>query len=186
MKQQSEFERVAGLTARGQWLWIPTNPNVSPDVNPESRPDGEYEYANPVTVNNRLVLFANAVIAAMDELDQGISKVRQAKLQKKTAERQLRNYEQRILRSFPPPKGKNAIKLIDAHIARAAHELDDTLEQYQELQEALDEAEDAVTRAEGRVEKLRQWLKAIELAIQACTTHLSYVKFDGAFQGRRG
>lgn len=161
-------------------LTIPTNPTVSPDVDPS----GDYEYANPVALNNRVVLYANAIIECTDLISQYSTRLEAAKLAKRKAERQLEDFEGRLLRVHPAPKGHNTLKALQSHIEKVAWEKDETGDQYHELQDALRKAEDDVARWAAKMAQQRDWLEAIKLASHNVGTFLSYVKFDSQLGGR--
>lgn len=168
----------AGASKTALKLTIPVNPG-SAEAPERSANTEQFEYANPVTLNNRLILYGNAVIDATDRLNAYNLKIEEAKLSKREAERQLEGFEGRLLRSYPPEKNLSTLKLVQAYVERMAFDRDGTGEQYLELREALEKAEDAVHHWQAKAENLRTWLKAIELASHNITTHLSFVKFDG-------
>lgn len=144
----------------------------------------EFEYANPVTLNNRLILYGNAVIEATDRLNRITKQIEAAKHAKRTAERVLAEYETRLLRKYPSQKNLTTLKLVQAHLDRVAFDLDDTAEQYDGLRKDVEKAEDAQEHWEAKAGEIRMWMKAIETASQNIMTHLSFVKFGGALGGR--
>jgi chromosome segregation ATPase len=170
------------LSAAAKRLLIPTNPHVSPDVDPST--SGDFEYTNPVALNNRVVLYANALIECTDLIVQYQNRLEGAKLEKRTAERQIEDFEGRLLRQHPTPKGHNTLKALQAHIEKTAFEVDDTGDQYHDLREALRKAEDKVAKWQSKLSGQRDWLEAIKLASQNVGYHLSYVKFDSHLSGR--
>jgi hypothetical protein len=174
------------LSARALKLMLPTNPNVDPDVDPSRVEGGDFEYANPVALNNRIVFYANATIEGTDELYRLTAKQRAAKLGKRKAERQLDQFEERILRIHPAPKGNNTLKALTAHIQKAAFEKEDTGAQYEQLREDFETAEDTLVGIDSKLSQVRMWLDAIDAAQEAIRTHLSWVKADAGGGRRRG
>jgi chromosome segregation ATPase len=168
-------EKAASKTAA--LLTIPVNEHSgeAPGVPAASE---QFEYANPVTLKNRLILYANAVIEATDKLNDINDAIASAKSAKRHAENDLESYEGRLLRLFPPEKNLTTLKLVQAYLERVAHDRDDTADQYYMLREAVKKAEENVAKAQAKADKIKAWLSAIETASQNITTHLSYVKFD--------
>jgi chromosome segregation ATPase len=114
------------------------------------------------------------------------AKQRAAKLGKRKAERQLDQFEERILRIHPAPKGNNTLKALTAHIQKAAFEKEDTGAQYEQLREDFETAEDALIGIDSKLSQVRMWLDAIDAAQEAIRTHLSWVKADAGGGRRRG
>lgn len=168
------------LGATAQRLMIPTNPSVEV-ATLEPR---EFEYANPVTLNNLLLLYGNARIELGDKLERANKRLEGAKLEKRKAERQLEDFETARLRTSPAPRGVSTLKLLAAHIESAAF-LEGLSDQYDELREALAEAEDAVHAAQAGVNRLKDWGDTLEAATNSITVHLSYVKAEWQHAGRR-
>jgi chromosome segregation ATPase len=166
-----EVSKTAGL------LLIPVNAASAeaPGIPADS---SQFEYANPVTLKNRLVLYSNAVIEATDRLNDFNERIAAAKQHKRAAERDLENYEARLLRLYPPEKNLSTLKLVQAYVERISHDRDSTSDQYHELRQAVHKAEDDGAHWQTKADKVRAWLNAIETASQNITTHLSYVKFD--------
>lgn len=167
------------LSALAEGLLIPTNPTVDLSASPI----GDFEYANPVTLNNQLLLYGNAVIQATDRIAACHKQIEAAKLAKRKAERQLEDFEQAILRKYPLPKGTGTLKVIDAYIARMAVE-EKLHEQYADLKDEVRKQDDERAKWEAREKTTRMWLDAIDRASQNITTHLSFVKYESG-PGRR-
>lgn len=165
------------LSAAAQRLLIPTNPSASVGLVPES----EFEYANPVTLNNVVLLYGNAKIELADKSDRAHKRLDAAKLELRKAERQVEDFEFRLLRTHPT--SKTTLKLIAAHLDQAAFQ-EDTIAQYDELRAHVRACEDAVHRAHGVVARLKDWSDAIDSAINSITVHLSYVKAEWQNGGR--
>jgi hypothetical protein len=171
---------TAELSPSALRLTIPTNPNVDISVVPTA----EFEYANPVTLNNMLLLYGNAVIELAGKRDRAGKRLEAAKLERRKAERQLEDFEQGLLRTHPAPRGVTTLKLLAAHIEAAAFS-DDTSDQYDDLRNAVRTAEDAVEAANAQISTLKGWGDAIETASGNITVHLSYVKAEWNHSGRR-
>jgi hypothetical protein len=153
-------------------LLIPTNPDYDPD-----HPDDGVDLANPVTVNNQQILFANEVIAVTGEHIAANRDITQCKLELKVLRRMRNDLHRQILRDRPPRSG-NDVKnnqLVDAYIFRMAVELqlDGMLHQIDE-QEATLEA--SLAEAEAEAANCALKLTALKLASQNTMTFLSWVK----------
>lgn len=175
-----DLEPEPEFSATARRLFIPTNPHAGVGEIPES----EFEYANPVTLNNVVLLYGNAKIELADKSDRAHKQLDAAKLAKRQAERQLESYEFRLLRTHPAPKGVTTLKLIAAHLDQAAF-LDGTLTQYEELREEVVKWDDEVHRVQGALKRLDDWGSAIDSAINSITVHLSYLKAEWQHGGRR-
>lgn len=158
-------------------LLIPVNTTSleAPDIAADS---SQFEYANPVTLKNRLILYSNAVIEATDKLNDINDRIAAEKRSKREAERLLGSYEEQLLRTYPPGKNLTTLKLVQAYVERVAHDLDNTADQYHQLREDVEAAEDKVAEWQVKADRIKAWLQAIAVASQNITTHLSFVKFD--------
>lgn len=171
---------TAPLGATAARLLIPTNPNVQvAEVAPK-----EFEYANPTTLNNLLILYGNARIELGDKSEKANKALEAAKLEKRKAERQLEDFEKRLLREKPVPRGITTLKLIGAHLEAAAF-LEQTSDQYDLLRDAVRDAEDAEYAASAQVRRYKDWAETIQAAVDSITVHLSYIKHEWRDAGRR-
>ena len=160
-------------------LRIPTNPDHDWDADP----DGQMEYANPVTLSNLLVRYANAALVVTRRIvtaNRALGRLKAGLVEKRN---DLADLDHELLSKYPPPASAKALKLIDAHLRRVAEESG-----YGDARKALArelrklEAGQAV--AELNRDSARQVLAGIELAGEHIKTHLAFVKSEYVRSGR--
>jgi hypothetical protein len=163
-------------------LTIPTNPDYAP---PDVSGD-EAELANPVTVNNQQVLFANAALRVAQEHVEVNRRLVGARLELRVARRDFDDAMRAILKAHPPASANDTknLKLTEAYVWRRAEEnaLDGALRAHERLVQAR---EDEVTRLEAEADNKALAMAAIKLASQNAMTFLSYVK-DEARRSKYG
>ncbi len=155
-------------------LLIPTHPDVDPD---EDQGAEATDLANPVTVNNRQVLFANEAIRIAQRhvgLNRQILKL---KLELKVTRRAHEKIVRRVLTEFPPERVSDTktLKLVDAYVARVADRAR-VSEELALLENEQARLEDEIMKKEAEAENQQLAMSAIKLASQNAMTFLSYVK----------
>ncbi len=164
-------------------LLIPTHPDVDPDEDVGAEAT---DLANPVTVNNRQVLFANEAIRIAQRhvgLNRELIKLRlELKVTRRARERLVR----KLLIEYPPDRvaDTKTLKLVEAYVERVAERVG-RLEELHALVREEERLEDLIERKDADAENQTLAMKAIQLASQNCMTFLSYVK-DEARRSRFG
>jgi hypothetical protein len=162
-------------------LLIPTNPDYDVDG---AEPTAEL--ANPVTVNNQQVLFANeAIRVTQDHVALNRDRTR-LKLELKATRRAKDAIVRDLLRRFPPGSANDTktLKLLDAYVWRKAEEFNEA-ERLRLLEEEEQHLEDEIERLEDEGHNKALAMAALKLASQNAMTFLSYVK-DEAKRSRFG
>jgi hypothetical protein len=163
-------------------LMVPVNPEY--DFNKEPQ-ENEFEYANPVTVNNQEILYANAAMQVTKLHVKANKKIAAAKLELKATREAREDIERKIVVQSPP--GTNDSKntrLMEAYIWRTAA----ATGKAEELQRLLQEERRLTARIldlEATAENLKLTQQTIKLAGEHGQTFLSYVK-DEARRARFG
>lgn len=164
-------------------LIIPTHPDIDPD---EDQGAEATDLANPVTVNNRQVLFANEAIRIAQRhvaLNRELVKLR---LERKVTKRAREVIVRRLLIAHPPERVSDTktLKLVDAYVLRVA-ELEGCTNELNLLEKEEERLDDVIEKKETEAENQALAMNAIKLASQNCTIFLSYIK-DEAKRSRYG
>jgi len=154
-------------------LKLPTNPEYQWD-----QPEGQVEYANPVTLNNRVVELANASLKASQALVVYQKRRGEIRVQQQAATHALEDFEHDLLVQFPPPpNATKSNRLLQTYLRTVATH-HGKAEAYAALRKAVREAEANELEATTRIEVLRTALQAIQTVADNVQTHLSYVKAE--------
>lgn len=151
---------------------------VNPDYNWDKAPEEQAEYANPVTLNNRIVELANATITVAEAImvlqrQRGV-----CRSALKAAQDALEDFEQDLLVKYPPStSATKSNRLVTTYIRTVAfqHGLQD---QYRELRDRVRELELEDITLHTRLESLKTAQQGIESITVNIQTHLSYVKAE--------
>jgi hypothetical protein len=155
-------------------LLIPTHPDVDPD---EEEGAEATDLANPVTVNNRQVLFANEAIRIAQRhvgLNRELIKLRlELKVTRRAKDRIVRH----LLTTYPPERvaDTKTLKLVDAYVERVASRSGKDKE-LALLDRDIERLEDLIEKKDGEAENQQLAMAAIKLASQNASIFLSYVK----------
>jgi hypothetical protein len=161
-------------------LLAPVNPSYDFDADPAD----QFEYANPVTLNNKLVLFTNAMIE-LNKRAVSLARRRERKrLEKKDLDRQLKSLRNAVLSLHPiPPSSAKNLPLTEAYIVRCL-EAEGLLDQYKQLELTAGRLDDEIDFLKEEGENLRFTFQTIQLASNNITMHLSYVKQEARMGAR--
>ncbi len=170
-------EREAAYFSR---LEIPTHPDYDFDKDPAD----QFEYANPVTLNNQLVLYTNAAIG-LTQTVVSLGRRRQAsRLRKKDLERKLKGLRNRVLSDNPaPPSAAKNLALTEAYVFRCL-DAAGKLNEAEQLEAQIAVLEDEGETMKEEVENLHFTMKTLELAGTNVMTHLSWLKAEVRNHGR--
>jgi hypothetical protein len=165
-------------------LIIPTHPDVDPD---EDQGAVATDLANPVTVNNRQVLFANEAIRIAQRhvgLNRELTKLR---LELRVTKRAHDDLVRRVLIENPPERvaDTKTLKLVDAYVQRVAERDPALAGALASLQKEEDRLTDLIEKKKDEAENQALAMAAIKLASQNASIFLSYVK-DEARRSRYG
>lgn len=156
---------------------------VHPDYDFQREPEDQASYANPVTVSNKQLDLANALIQVTtrhNELNTKRTEVRQALAVSKA---QLEDFELALWSTAPPPASeRKTIKLMDAYTRRLVAERGGTVD-YQRLVDAVRAHERELVALEGQIENCRQLAVSIKQISENGRTYLAYVKDEARRAG---
>lgn len=138
-------------------------------------PETQFEYVNPVVLNNFEIKLANIYSTITQRSITAKKRLADAKDAVTTAEQELEDMELDILDRVPAPSSSKTLKLIDAHIRRAARELA-VSDVHETLRAKIRKATTEVAKCALEVEGWKAQLDAVTQASQNIQTHLSYVK----------
>lgn len=156
-------------------MLVPVNPEYDFDKDPT---ENEFEYANPVTLNNKLVLYTNACFVLTEKAVVLGRRRERTRLDAKDKERTLRTLRNETLARNPaPPSAAKNLALTDAYVQRCL-DLDGRLEEAQVLENEIAGLEDDAEQMKDEVENLRFTITTIRLACENIAIHLSYAKHD--------
>lgn len=162
-------------------LIMPTSPSHDLDCDP----DGQPEYANPVTVNNYQIVYSNALHELTDIVVKGNKQLEGLKKEKRAADRALDDFGNQILRKANPKAiNLKTLKMQDAFISEKAEEFGQSIE-YEALTEESRKLEDQIGEVQAKIKSARDWIDSIRLASDNGKTFLAFWKAD-AERVRRG
>jgi hypothetical protein len=160
-------------------LMVPTNPEYDFEGDPGQQPD----YANPVVLSNKLVMYANATLELTESIV-SVSKQRERKrLELRDEERKLQDLKRGVLARTPitSTASKN-LQLTDAHIYKAL-ETEKLLDGYKAIEARVAKLEDEIDGLKAKEEDFKYSIHTIKLASDNITNKLSYVKAEAKFAG---
>lgn len=165
----------------GKRLTVP----VSQSHDLECEPDGQPEYANPVTVNNYQIVYSNALIELADTVVTYDKVVSAGKKKQREVERKMEDLGRRVLQqSSPRALDLKTLKMQDAFISAKAGELGLGTE-YEQYTADLRQLEDEIAEAATVVKAARDYIHVVERASNNAMAFLSYYKHE-ADRVRRG
>lgn len=151
---------------------------VNPDYTFAEDPDGQEEYANPVTVSNQVVALSNAaskVAAIIVNCNKQLVEARQVLA---VAEDAMEDFEQELLGRFQASTAdRKSNKLLEAYIRRVAFEQGHA-EEHRALRDKHRDAAHAVARLEVKVDSSRQVWQVLKLKGELAQTYLSFKKHE--------
>lgn len=151
---------------------------MNPGYDWEHNPNLQPEYTNPVTLNNKLVYFANAYVEVTRRLGIAYKLLAEIKLAKHDAESALKDFEAEILNIYIPTSSERQNnRVLDSFISRSAATHEATNE-YIKLINAVREQEKKLIAIAIRIDYYNSQKSAIELAGTHIQTHLSFVKSE--------
>ena len=138
----------------------------------------QVEYANPVTVNNQVLLLANYAIEVTQSIVATNRKIRDAKEALKAAKHAKDDFQYDLMRTYPPPAtATKSLALMEAFVRNSAF-VAGTQEQYIELRKAVNAAELAMERLDIDLDASKQVWDTVKLLGIHLQTFLSFVKSD--------
>jgi hypothetical protein len=154
-------------------LRIPTNPLYDHDVEPEENP---YQFWNPVSATNTLVVLANAALEIAQAVNDEMSARTVTWRRKKEVEKEIERVEQSLIVKDPlTPTEAKTIKLVASAIWRRA--LDQGIaEQLQALYDERDVLEWRHNEHDERIEAGLMWNKTNEKVSDNVRSALSFYK----------
>lgn len=162
-------------------LLIPVNPDYDFDA---PATDVQFEYSNPATLSNKLVLYTNAAILLTKNVVSLARKRERLRLEKKEIDRQVRDLRREVLSKNPaPPSAAKNLQLTDAYMIRAL-EAEGLLIGYKKLETKSADLEDEVETIKEELENLRFTMETLKLAAQNITSSLSWTKAEASMGGR--
>lgn len=160
-------------------LLVPVNPEYDFDADPT----GQFDYANPVTLNNQLVLYTNAGIELTKKVVVLNRRREKLRLDKKDVERKLKALRQNTLAKNPaPPSAAKNLALTDAYVQRCL-EADGFFLEAQAHEATVATLDDKIDLMKEEAENLFFTMNTIKLASQNIMTHLSFVKNEQKMHG---
>jgi hypothetical protein len=161
-------------------LLIPTNPEYDWEADANSQP----EYVNPVTLNNREVLMANAAIVITQQHIKVNRQLAQVSHRLQEAEHAVSDFERDLLLRFPAPSTatKNN-KLLQVYIYSVAT-TQGYKDQYETLVRAVRTLSRDLAKWEAEAENCKAAYQAVKLGGEHIQTHLSFVKNEQKVSGR--
>ena len=153
-------------------LAIPVNPEYDFDLDPAEQPN----YVNPVTLNNRIIYYANAASKVSDQLIALRRKLLEARIELRKATRAVSDEEYDILLASGLTKSDfKSLKDRQYFIRKYVND-SGTSERYATVVEAQDKLSDTVLALEVQLENGEDLLRVINQLSSNIQTHLSYVK----------
>lgn len=151
---------------------------VNPDYDFESDPEGQADYANPVMLSNKLVMYANAMLQITKGVVFLARKRERLRLERKELERALTALRRAVL-SKHPAQGSAAknLQLTDAHVFSAlVVEGQDAI--WTETERKIARLDDEIDGLKEEEENLKYTAHTIKLASENITNRLSYTKHE--------
>ena len=156
-------------------LQIPTNPEYDFGADPET----QFDYANPVTLNNKLIEYANASIVVIRRLVTAQQEVAECKQELQALNAQIDDVEQEILSAYPPTTADTkTLKVLAAYIRRRATEDPDKAHLYFTRLNDRTELQARLLVLDAQIDNARQTFQLIKLLSDQVQTHLSFVKSE--------
>ena len=153
-------------------LLIPTNPDYDWEGDVSNQP----EYVNPVTLNNREIMMANAAIVITQQHIKVNRQVAQIRHTLREAEHALSDFERDLLLRFPAPStATKSTKLLQVYMYSVA--ITNNLQsQYNSLSGEIKNLSRELARWEAEAENCKAAYQAVKLSGEHIQTHLSFVK----------
>jgi chaperonin cofactor prefoldin len=154
-------------------LKIPVNPEYSFSEAPE----GQHEYANPVTMNNKLVEMSNAYLDITAHMTRIIQQKKNIKAELTNTQNAMDDLEMDVLERTPPvaTADNRTARTIHAYIVRQLRETG-KLGQWSAARDEERQLQQQLSAVELQLEAARAALSALEMQGTIIQTHLSFVK----------
>lgn len=152
---------------------IPTNPEYDFD----KLPDGQHEYVNPVTLNNKLVQLANAYLDVTGVVTKGLKTKADLKRELEEIQQAMEDLEMDVLDKTPPSTTNDTktSRSIQAYIQRTLRETG-AGDAYRACKLQLQTTKQQQIEQDMQLDAARAVLNAIEMQSTIIQTHLSFVK----------
>ena len=160
-------------------LMIPTNPEYDWEVDPNT----QFDFVNPVVLNNKLMQHANAAITVTQAIVTANRKLNDLESKRVLLETELEDLEQKVLAKQPPtPAEAKTLKQLGAYIIRMMEQADDPSDYARYLQVKDELSGMAKEMAEHRmsVDNGRQVFQMLKMLSEEIKTHLSFVKNEAS------
>lgn len=155
-------------------LQVPVNPNYDFEKDPSLQTD----YANPVMLSNKLVLYANALLQITKGV-MGLARRREGlRLERRTSELKLNAMRREVLAQNPaPPAASKNLALTEAYVFRCL-ESNGVIDLWKALEATVNRLEDEIEGLKQEEDNLKYSVHTIKLASENITNKLSYVKAE--------
>lgn len=154
-------------------LGYPTNDKYNFDDH--DNPD-QVAFANPVTVSNKQIDLANALIKVTTRHNQLNDERIEVRQKLSLAEARLEDFELALWSLKPPPTSeRKSNKLLQAYTHRLVNESNGQA-QFQQMQVEVREYQSKLVELEGKIENCRNLAQTIKQVSENGRTFLAYVK----------
>lgn len=153
-------------------LKVPVNPEYNFDLDPAE----QFNYVNPVMLNNLIVHYANCAIEVFDKLKQQRKELLEVRIALRKSVRELEDLEYDILLGANLTKSDFKNLKDRLYFIRKTAKESEYSSQYDKARITCDELQDTVLKHEIRIESGEDMLKLINQLSSNVQTHLSYVK----------
>lgn len=154
---------------------IPVNPEFDLEADPH---ENEYQYVNPVQLNNQLIVLANEQVSLAQVRVAAEREIVALKLDKRKLERKLEDLEEALLRDNPlSPSEAKSLKTIGAAVARRVKEAGNEAV-FAELRDQIRDLEDKTDEQLGLAARSRIYSDTAYNVSENIKTHLSFVKYE--------
>jgi len=157
---------------------IPVNPHYV-----FSQPTVTSQYANPVVLNNYLILVANDSHTLAERVAQVNGRLGKLKSNMADAEGRLDEFEQELLLKTPAPANdRKSNKLLDIYVRTLVMGLeDDQRSTWAALREAIQSLKADIVVTELEKDSTYARLNHLKLEADCIKTHLAYVKMESRY-----
>lgn len=155
-------------------LEVPVNPAYDFEGEPADQPD----YANPVVLSNKLVLYANATLQVTKSIVALARKRERLRLERRELERALVDLRRAVLNKYPATTAaaKN-LTLTDAHVFQAL-EREGQVAIWKSTEEKMAKLEDQIESLKQEEENEKYTVHTIRLASENVVAKLSFTKHE--------
>jgi hypothetical protein len=151
---------------------------VNPDYDFDADPSEQAEYVNPVTLAYKQTYLANYAADVTDALNGANRRLAEAKVDLKTAQHRLDDFESELLATYPAPTNeRKSNKLLESYIRRMAFESGQKA-QHQELIDTVRDIEATLELVQAEIENGRQTHNLLRLLSEQGRTVLAFTKWE--------